>query len=93
MGESSKFQKSWTFEIQILKIAVYLQSVNNFKFKWSIAQSWTENKSEAIKTCLIQHFEARKSQNPEFRNNHENFHPCNFKGKSEAPAFKSLYTL
>ena len=35
MGESSKFQKSWTFEIQILKLAVCPQSVNNFKFKWS----------------------------------------------------------
>ena len=31
---------------QILKLAVCLQSVNNFKFKWSIAQRWTENKSE-----------------------------------------------
>ena len=49
MGESSKFQKSWTFEIQILKLAVCLQSVNNIKFKGSIAQRWTENKSEAIK--------------------------------------------
>ena len=33
MGESSKFQKSWTFKIQILKLAVCLQIVNNFKFK------------------------------------------------------------
>ena len=30
MGESSKFPKSWMFEIQILKLAVCLQSVNNF---------------------------------------------------------------
>ena len=60
MGESSKFQKSWTFKIQILKLAVCLQSVNNFIFKWSIAQWCTGNKSdsEAIKILLIQHFEA-----------------------------------
>ena len=55
MSESSKFKKSWTFEIQILKLAVCLQSVRNFKFKWSFAQRWTENKSEAIKIFLIQY--------------------------------------
>ena len=43
-----KVQKFLTFEIQILKFAVWLQSVNNFKFKRSIAQSWTENKSEKL---------------------------------------------
>ena len=43
-----EFQKSWTFEIQILKLSVSLQSVYNFKFKWSIAQRWTENKSEKL---------------------------------------------
>ena len=48
MGESSKFQKSWTFEIQILKLALWLQIVNNFKFKWSTAQNWTENKLEKL---------------------------------------------
>ena len=42
MGESSKILN---FEIQILKVAVCVQSVNNFKFKWAIAQIWTENKS------------------------------------------------
>ena len=46
MAESSKFQKSWTFEIPILKLAVCLQSVNKFKFKWLIAQRWTENISK-----------------------------------------------
>ena len=59
MGESSKFQKSWTFKIQILKLVVCLQNVNNFKLKWSIAKRWTKNKfRESIKICLIQHFEA-----------------------------------
>ena len=52
MGESSKFQKALTFEIQILKLAVCLQSVNNFKFKWSIAQRRTENKSEKLLTSV-----------------------------------------
>ena len=32
---------------------------------------------QAIINILIQHFEADfKPQNPEFRINHENFHPC-----------------
>ena len=31
MGESSKFPKSWTFEIQILKLNILI-----FKFKWPI---------------------------------------------------------
>ena len=54
MGESSKFQKSWTFEIQILKLAVCLQSVYNFKFKWSIVQRGTEKKSEKLLKSWIQ---------------------------------------
>ena len=29
MGESSKFLKSWTFEIQILKLVVCLQILKN----------------------------------------------------------------
>ena len=48
MSGSSKFQKSWTFEIQILKLAVCLQSANKLKFKWSIVQRGTENKSEKL---------------------------------------------
>ena len=49
MGESSKFGKNpelLNFEIQILKLAECLLSINNFKFKWSIALRLTENKSE-----------------------------------------------
>ena len=30
---SSKFAKSWTLEIQILKYAVYLQNITDFKIK------------------------------------------------------------
>ena len=35
-GESSKFSKSWTFETQILKLAVCLLNIHNLKIKWSI---------------------------------------------------------
>ena len=38
MGESSKFPKSWTFEIQNLKQAVRLQ--NNIKWKKSISNAY-----------------------------------------------------
>ena len=31
MGERSDFPKSWTFEIQILKLIVSLQIISNFK--------------------------------------------------------------
>ena len=48
MAESSKFKKSLTFEILTLKLAVSLQSVSSFKFKWSFAQRWTINKSEKL---------------------------------------------
>ena len=34
MGDSSKFPKSWTFEIQILNLAAWLQNIDNFKFNW-----------------------------------------------------------
>ena len=41
MGESSKFIKSWTFKIQILKHGVCLHSVNNFNFNWPIVSRQT----------------------------------------------------
>ena len=46
MGESSKFQKSLTFETPILKLAVCPLNIHNLKFKWSIVFSKTEYKSE-----------------------------------------------
>ena len=55
MGESSKFQKNWTLEIHILKLAGSLQ-------KWIISslndcvKIWKHIK-KAIIICLIQHFE------------------------------------
>ena len=48
MDESSKCQKSWTFEMQILKHVICLQSINYFKFKKSIDPRWTENTSEKL---------------------------------------------
>ena len=43
MGESSKFPKSWTLEIQILKLAGCLQKWKKFKFKWLIVFRSPEN--------------------------------------------------
>ena len=57
MGESSNFPKTWTFEIQVLKLVVRLQIVNNFKVKWSIVLRWNEIR-EVIIICLIRDFEA-----------------------------------
>ena len=37
MGESSNFPKSWTFEIQTLKLVVGLQIINNFKFNGQLS--------------------------------------------------------
>ena len=36
MGESSKFPKSWSWETEVLKLAVYLKNFIYFKYKWSI---------------------------------------------------------
>ena len=36
MGESSKFPKSWTFEIEILKHSGCPLNIHNFKFKLPI---------------------------------------------------------
>ena len=37
MGESSTFSKSRTFEIQILKLVVCLQIINNFKLNGQLS--------------------------------------------------------
>ena len=61
MVESSKFKKSWTFENQILKIAMPINIIN-FKFKWSIVFRYTEIKSKKPQeSAYIQDFEASKS--------------------------------
>ena len=43
MGESSKFPKSQTLEIQILKLAGCLPERNNSMFKWLIVFRSSEN--------------------------------------------------
>ena len=43
IGECSKFPKSWTFEISILKLAVCPLNIRNFKIKWSVVLRQTEN--------------------------------------------------
>ena len=48
MGESSKFPKSWTLEISILKLTVCPLNIHNFKIKRSIVVRQTENKSEKL---------------------------------------------
>ena len=72
MGESSKRPKSWTFEISILKLAVCLLNIHNFKIKWSIVLRRTENKSEKLIQPPNSAFWGWLSveshpQNPEFR--------------------------
>ena len=46
MGDPSKFPKSCSFEIPIIKLAPWPLNIHNFKLKWSIVLSHTENKSE-----------------------------------------------
>ena len=80
MGESSKFPKSWTFEIQTLKQTVYLQNNSNFTLKWSVVLTHTEIDQRSYYSLLNSAFWGWLSmesqpQNPEFRNNPENFHP------------------
>ena len=48
MGESSKFQKSWTLENQLSKLALCLTNINNFQFKWSIVTRESKNKWEML---------------------------------------------
>ena len=43
MVESSKLPKSWTLEIQILKLAGFVTKLNNFKFKWLFVFRLSEN--------------------------------------------------
>ena len=57
--------------------------MNNFMLKRFIVLRSSENSSEAILIILIQHFEVdflwkieSQPQNPEFRINPENLHPC-----------------
>ena len=82
MGESSKFPKSWTLEIQILKLAGGLQnwmisSLND----WLCSDNLKTNKRRYYYNLPNSAFWGWLSmesqpQNPEFRINPENFNPC-----------------
>ena len=49
MGEkSSKFQKFWTLENQVSKVALCLPNINNFQFNSSIVFRETEKKLEVL---------------------------------------------
>ena len=58
MGESSKYPKSWTIEIQFLKLAGCLQKwiISSLNDKLCLDHLKTNQRS--IKICLIQYFEA-----------------------------------
>ena len=80
MGESSKLPKSWTLEIQILKLSECLQN-------WIISSLNDKLSLDYPKTNQRNYYNLPNSafwgwlslenrpQNPEFRNNPENFHP------------------
>ena len=81
----SKFPKSWTFETPILKLAVCPLNIHNLKFKWSIVIRQTEYKINQRTYYYLPNSAfwgwlsmESQPQNPEFRNNPENFHPCIF---------------
>ena len=81
MGESSKFPKFWTLEIQNLKLAVCLQNIKNSKLNGQIALDKLKLYQKSYYYLQISAFWGWLSmesqpQNPEFRNNPENFHPC-----------------
>ena len=76
MGESWKFQKSFNFEIQILKHALCLQRIHNFKFKWSLPLDELKIHQRSYQNLPNSAFWESQPQNPEFRNNPDNFHPC-----------------
>ena len=87
-GLFSKPTTQWKFKISKilnfrnfnLKACSMHTRYHNFKFKWSVVLRQTENKSEKLTNVLNSAFWGwlsveSHSQNPEFRNNPENFHP------------------
>ena len=80
MGESSKFQKSWTLENQNLKLAVCLQNIKNSKLNGQIPLDKLKLNQKSYYYLQNSEFWGWLSmesqpQNPEFRNKSENFHP------------------
>ena len=81
MGESFKFPKSWSFEIQVLKLVVCQQIINNFKLNGQMSLDRLKINHRSYYDLLNSAFWGWLSvesqpQNPEFRNNPENFHQC-----------------
>ena len=81
MGESSKFPKSWTLENQNFKLNVCLQNIKNSKFNGQIPLDELKINQKSYYYLLNSAFwgwlsMGSQPQNPEFRNNPENFHPC-----------------
>ena len=78
MGESSKFQKSWTFETHILKLAVCLQNINNSSLNGQFNFRNTERQLNNLTDSGFWGWLSMESQpqDPEFRNSPENFHTC-----------------
>ena len=77
----SKFPKSWTFETSILKLAVCPLNIHNFNFTGhlSLDKLYINRKTHYIlPNSAFWDWLSMESQlqNPEFRNNPENFHPC-----------------
>ena len=83
MGESSKFPKPWTLENQNLKLAVCLQNIKNSKFDGQIPLDKLKLNQKSyyyLQNSAFWGWLSMESQphNPEFRNNPENFHPCDW---------------
>ena len=81
MDESLKFQKSWTFEIQLLKLqyAFKIFNISSLNAYLSFDQLYIYQKNYYIlPNSAFWGWLSMESQpqNPEFRNNPENFHPC-----------------
>ena len=76
MGESLKFPKSRTFETSILKLAVCPQkfSISSLNGQLSLDRLYI-NRKTYYRLPNSASMESQ-AQNPEFRNNPENFHPC-----------------
>ena len=73
-GESSKFLKSWTLKnLKSLKMAVCPQSIKNSKFNVQIPLDKLKLTQKSYYYLQNSPFLESRPQNPEFRNNPENF--------------------
>ena len=81
-GWKFKIYKNPDFRNSILKLAICPLNIYNFKFKWSIVFGQTEISLKKnyynFPNSIFWGWLSMESQpqNPDFRNNPENFHPC-----------------